>query len=937
MTVDSVAVGLMQRLAPFRNWLPRAFGASTRPDIDAGIVGAILILPQAFALASLAGMPPEYGIYTSIFPVIIAALWGSSWHTLSGPNTAVCVLIAFSVAPFASVGDEYFIGYVLALTFMVGAIQLAVGAFHMGGILDFVSHTVVQAIVLAVGLFIIVSAAAGSLGVLANIGEPFFIRVYQIVHDIPRANGYAVAVAGITVISGLVARRFWRRYALVIAFILGTLSSVVFNYLVGPANTGLELLGYLSLKPVPLSHPSFDLESMYVLKEMVSGALAISFLGLMQTVVIARSLANKSGQHVDTNQEIIGQGLSNVAGSFLSCFTSSGSFNRSAAHYEAGARTPMAAVYASIFLAVIVLLGGKLIAFIPMAAVSGSLILVGYGLIDLRDIRQAWRSRQETVIYTSTLLVALVFGLNSGVFIGVVLSLIVYLWFAATPNINLNEYTARDGRQVQSITIDGNLFFGSVRHVEAALERLAEQRSEAGILLFRTDHVTYMDASGANLVANEMKRQRDIGGETYVYVSRDDIMGVLRTAGLLESFGEERMIRRDSDHPMKDILFPYRARFSDAAPGTAGATPKRIESTIEALAKRLRTTRLLGPLSADQIATLLRKSPIRMAPAGDIIIKADHPMTDHMILLEGEIEVQRTWSVPGSEHDKSHTRHLTPASAESSFCFLSAASSNVRVRAVSDIRYLLLDADAADDLLGWSQQFRDIVQDSPELQARVNLVRETGIFHELPLENVVAAFKRLQVRSVQPGDVVMNQGDPGDAYYIIEEGEAEVRRTDPFSDETRTVATLGAGDAFGEEALLQNAARNASVIMTTPGQLLVLAKGDFDDLVKSKMMMEISAEEAQQKLKEGKARIIDCRYDMEYRQSRIPGAAFLPLDEMRHRVHELDPDDFHIVYCRSGRRSKAAVFLLKERNIDAVSLAGGIKNWPYEIDETLAA
>ncbi len=214
------------------------------------MIGAILILPQSIALATLAGMPPEYGIYTSIFPVIFASLWGSSWHTLSGPNTAVCVLIAWAVAPFASAGNEYYIGYVLALTLMVGVIQLALGILRLGAVLDFISQTVISAIVLAVALIIIVSAGSALLGVLSNLGEPFFVRLYQVVHDIPRANGYALGVGVITVLSGLLARRYWKRYSLVIAVFVGLLAASVLNLLYGPATTQIELIGNLSIVPV---------------------------------------------------------------------------------------------------------------------------------------------------------------------------------------------------------------------------------------------------------------------------------------------------------------------------------------------------------------------------------------------------------------------------------------------------------------------------------------------------------------------------------------------------------------------------------------------------------------------------------------------------------------------------------------------------------------
>jgi len=928
--------GLSQRwsgvryFVPFLSWMPLVNRQTFRPDLVAGLVSAIIILPQAIALATLAGMPPEYGIYTSIFPVIIASVWGSSWHTLSGPNTAVCVLIAYSVAPFASVGTEYYIGYVLALTFMVGVIQLAIGFIKLGGILDYISHTVINAIVMAVALVIIVSAASGFLGILSNIDEPFFIRLYQVVYDIPRANGYAVAVGTVTVATGLIMRRYWRRYSLVIAVVAGTVFSVIMNLLLGPANTNIELLGHLSLSLLPLSVPTFNLESMYVLKKLVISALAISFLGLMQTVVISRSIAIKSNQHIDTNQEIVGQGLSNLIGPFFSSFASSGSFNRSAAHYEAGAITPMSAVYASIGLFVVVLLGTSLIAYMPIATVAGALILVGYGLIDLSVVKTLLRSKQELFVYTTTFLTALIVGLNAGVFTGFFLSLVIYMRYAATPNIQVEEYTARNGLNVQALKIDGNLFFGSVRHVEKVLEKMSEQSVESGIVLLRTDHITYMDVSGANLIAAEIRRQHEKGGNVYIYATRPSIIDALDKAGLFESFGRNCLIEKTFDHPMKDVLYPYRDGDVDTSLKTHSVEEEEI--TMEALAKRLRTTRLLGPLTLEQICSLIDQSSVQTAAAGSIIVKSDTCLANHLILLDGEVEVQRTWSVPDSEYDMSLTRSLNPSGKEESFEFLSAASSNIRVRAVTDIRFIMINADDVDEFLGWRQQFAAVMEGKNEIARRMHLVKSTSVFHHLPLENVTTAFERMTGRGVEAGETIVTQGEEGDCYYIIDEGEAEVIRTDPFTDETCTVAVLGSGDAFGEEALLQGGYRNATITMTSPGNLLVLEKSDFDKLFKSGMVGEINAEDAHEALEKGERQLVDCRYDMEFEESRIPDALFVPLDQIRDGVHSLDPDTDYIVYCRSGRRSKAAAYLLKERNINAVSLTGGIKDWPYEVD-----
>lgn len=932
MTRKTLTNDWLYRVFPFLQWWPQLTREKLRPDLEAGVISAVLILPQSIALATLAGMPPEYGIYTSIFPVIIAAFWGSSWHALSGPNTAVCVLIAFSVAPFANVGNEYYVGYVLALTFMVGVIQLSLGVFKLGTVLDFISHTVISGIILAVGLVMIVSAMSYFLGVLSNLDEPFYIKLYQVINDIPRANLYAVTVGLFTVVPGFFARKYVRRYYLLVAVFSGTLCAFILNLMMGPATTNIDMVGHLSLSLLPFSVPDFDLESMYVIKELITSAFAIAFLGLMQTVVIARSLAAKSGQQVDTNQEILGQGLSNLVAPFLSSFASSGSFNRSAAHYDVGAKTPMAALFASLLLAVIVFTSTWLIAYIPMAAVAGILILVGYSLIDVPAIKNMTRTRQEAVIFFMTFLSALVFGLNTGVFTGLILSLLVYLWYASTPNIMIQSNTARDGRPVNVITIDGNLFFGSVRHVEKALSRLGEA-DEPGIMLLKTDHITYLDIPGAVMIASEIKKRREKHEDVYIYVTREHILEVLQKSGCLEVLGEDHLIRQGHDHPVKKLLFPKSDK-TQINQNIIAQHPKDIEEedSMEALAKRLRSTRLLGPLSTEQITHLLENQEILTAGTGDIIVKDDEDLKNHLLLLEGQLEAQRTWSVPG-ENDKSYTWELKPADIDGGFAFLGAVT-RLRVRALSDVRYLFINAENLDEMLGWNQQFAKDVENNEELKRRMNLVKQVSIFHEVPLENVKQAFERMKARDVKAGDTIVTQGESGDCYYLIDSGEAEVFRSDPFTDEVSKVATFGPGDAFGEESLLQDAYRNATVTMTTPGRLLFLEKDDFNDLLKPHVVEEVTSDKAYELINNGDAEWIDCRYDLEYEESRIPGASLVSLDRLRWDIHEIDPDKNYIVYCRSGRRSKAGAFLLRERNINAVSMTGGIKDWPYEVDNS---
>ncbi|WP_296491867.1 cyclic nucleotide-binding domain-containing protein [Rhodoferax sp.] len=341
------------------------------------------------------------------------------------------------------------------------------------------------------------------------------------------------------------------------------------------------------------------------------------------------------------------------------------------------------------------------------------------------------------------------------------------------------------------------------------------------------------------------------------------------------------------------------------------------------LARRLGATTLFSRLPKEQLVALLAGTPRRQAAAGGYLSDTDNGLKNHLVLLSGELEARRTWIEADGSQNTFAWRVGVSASGPG-FSLLSAASSHTRVQALADSEYLSIDGDELDELLDWSS-----------LVGNITMARHLKVFHKVPLENVQKAFERMVERPVVAGETIVTQGEPGDSYFIILSGEAEVWITDPLSDETTMVAVLGDADAFGEEALLLGGSRTATVRMNTPGRLLVLKKTDFDELLKPNMVEEVSAERANTLLREGSVKLLDCRYDMEYEESRIPGAQWVPLNTLRRQgVFTIDPEPTYIVYCRSGRRSSAAAFLLRERGIRALSLAGGIKDWPYEVDNT---
>jgi CRP-like cAMP-binding protein len=339
------------------------------------------------------------------------------------------------------------------------------------------------------------------------------------------------------------------------------------------------------------------------------------------------------------------------------------------------------------------------------------------------------------------------------------------------------------------------------------------------------------------------------------------------------------------------------------------------------LTVRLSATTLFSPLDRLQLRALLERSPRRSAKAGEWLADLPQGLHHHLILLSGEVEARRRWSRPDGAEGGSARRVRVEAGGPG-FALLGAGGSGLCVQAMADTEYLAISIDDLDDLLGWSF-LGAFVLPEPHLK----------LFHRLPLETVARAINRLVERPVAPGETIVRQGEPGDSYYVILDGEAEVWAADSAGGVPSLVNRLADGDSFGEEALLAECSRTATVTMTTPGRLLVLSKADFDALVRPPMVEEVNAAAARDMVARGTAKLLDCRHSVEHGGSRIKGALSVPLDTLRHEgVFVLDPDGKYVVYCDTGRRSRAAAFLLHERGIHALSLAGGITHWPYEVE-----
>jgi len=540
------------KLFPFLRWWPTVDAGTARTDAMAGLTGALIVLPQGVAFATIAGLPPEYGLYAAMLPAIIGALWGSSWHLVSGPTTAISIAVFASVSPFATPGSPEFISMVLTLTFMAGVFQLILGLARMGVLVNFISHTVVIGFTAGAAMLIAGSQIKNFFGLAIPRGTPFFETLSLFGQHIGDIDPYVTAVAATTLISGILVKRFFPKFPYMIAAMLvGSFLALFLNNHYGIDVTHIKTVGALPAGLPPLSVPDLSFDA---LQQMLFPALIITMLALTEAVSISRAIATKSGQHIDGNQEFVGQGLSNLVGSFFSSYASSGSFNRSGVNYAAGARTPLAAVFASLFLVVILLLVAPLAAYLPNAAMAGILFLVAWGLIDFHHIRLLPKiDKQETIVLWVTLIGTLI-DLEKGIFFGIALSLIFYLYRTSRPMLEPvlpdpdptnHHYTPLEGRkecpQVKMMRLNGSIFFGAVAHLQQQLQELEENEPERKHLLIIASGINFVDLAGAEFLAEAARQRRKIGGKLYFYLRKDSIRETLKRGHFMDDIGEENL------------------------------------------------------------------------------------------------------------------------------------------------------------------------------------------------------------------------------------------------------------------------------------------------------------------------------------------------------------------------------------------------------------
>ena len=541
---------MLKTLFPFLSWLPLV-KSSWKDDLIAGITGTVIVIPQAVAFAMIAGLPPIYGFYTAMITPIIAALYGSSYHLISGPTTAISIvvyatLVKLDLNPETDI--EMFVSMALILTFLTGLFQFLMGLLKMGKLVNFVSHSVIIGFTAGAGILIAFKQLKHVFGLNIPQGSSILEIILYIFNHLTEINWYVFAVAMGTLVIAIIIKYLLKpisRYYMLLAMLIGSVIAI----LIGGEQQGIETVGGVPSSLPPFRIPDLTLEN---IQKLSSGAMVLALLGLIEAVAIARAISLKTHQRIDGNQEFIGQGLSNLIASFFSSYAGSGSFTRSGVNHQSGARTPMAAIFASLFLMIFLLTLAGYASYLPKATMGGIIVLVGYSLIDFHHIKQVYKSSgKELIVLSITFLGTLFFDLEFAVLAGIITSLFFYLDRTSKPNIaelalnkngrlinKIRDEEAKECSSMKIVRIDGSIYFGSLEKIADYFSHLYDEKL-IDYVLIAGDGVNFIDLAAAEGLTYESLKWKKNRGGIYIAGLKLVSQDVLKNGGFREQIGEE--------------------------------------------------------------------------------------------------------------------------------------------------------------------------------------------------------------------------------------------------------------------------------------------------------------------------------------------------------------------------------------------------------------
>ncbi|MFW6169845.1 MAG: SulP family inorganic anion transporter [Planctomycetota bacterium] len=495
---------MIEKILPAWEWIRHYERGNLQPDLFAGLTVAVMLVPQGMAYAMLAELPPAVGLYASVVPVLVYALFGSSRHLAVGPVAMVSLMVASRCSGLATPGSEQYIAIVLLLTLMVGAVQFVLGVLRAGFLVNFLSRAVIDGFTSAAALIICFSQLKHLLGIPLKQDDLVFATAWEAFRRVGELSPPTLLVGLLSILVLGMLKWKWPGFPGSMTMVLVATIAV---WLLGLDAHGVAVVGSVPQGLPDLSFPVADAETF---ASLVPIALAIAFVGYLESIAIAQSIAAHEKYRVDSDRELRALGLANMAGAFFSGYPVAGGFSRTAVNYTAGAKTLLASLITSGVIVLTLLLLTPLFYYLPKAVLAAVVVVAVAGLINVPEgVRLFQLKWADGVCFLVTFIATLTVGVERGVLAGVVLSLLLFIWRSAHPHMAELGYVAKEGLfrdgsrygdaktfpQVLMVRVDASLYFANAQFVESRLRQWLAERNEVEWVLLDMSGVNDIDAA----------------------------------------------------------------------------------------------------------------------------------------------------------------------------------------------------------------------------------------------------------------------------------------------------------------------------------------------------------------------------------------------------------------------------------------------------------
>ena len=552
----------LERWVPAIQWLKVYNRKDFSSDVIAGLVVSIMMIPQGLAYALLAGLPPEIGLYASVLPIIAYALLGSSRALSVGPAALLAIMTASFTSQFATAGTPEYNGIAILLALISGLFLILLGVLRLGFLANLLSHPVISGFVTGSALIIAMSQVKHFFGIPAsgNSLSEICISLYQ---HIDHINWYSLAIGLISLFSLFWLKKHFKTLLVKIgitpyAASLFSKAGPVFVIILSTAAVVIFSLvdkGVLVVGDVPSGLPSLALPewSLSLIKDLLPAAIILSLVGFIESVSIGQAFATRERQKINTDNELIGLGSANLLSSLSGGFAVTGSFSRSAVNFEAGAKTQLAGVLSAALVLISLYFLTDLFYFMPNAVLAATIIMAVISLVDFKTVFSVWRySIRESISMIITIVTVLIFGVETGIIVGVSISILLFLWHTSRPHIaivgkvpgtehyrNIERHDVEVLPEILTLRIDENLFFGNCRMLEEKVSSLVAERKQLKHVVLMFTAVNMVDVSALESLETIAESLKLIGVKLHFSEVKGPIMDRLKRSGIFDELTGE--------------------------------------------------------------------------------------------------------------------------------------------------------------------------------------------------------------------------------------------------------------------------------------------------------------------------------------------------------------------------------------------------------------